>query len=382
MSESKDTEKIPEEFTKIVYDLVNDILFTFPEYKNKLDVDLHNIKETKDQESVEVVYEHIKKILPERFFDILYKNEEMFQKEEIKCEFLPGINFSKLWKSDISEKTKETIWKYLQLLLFTVIGQVNSGESFGDSAKLFEAINEKELKGKLEETIENLQNMMGSDTPIIDISNIEHLPNPEDIQDHITGLLDGKLGSLAREIAEETAADLNFETEDATSVNDVFQKLFKNPGKLTNLVKSVGGKLDDKIKSGQINERELMQEASNLLGKMKDMPGMGDIQSMLKKMGMNPGRGNKMNTGAMQNVLNQNIKKQQARDKVREKAIKQQQEKREMMQQQQKMQAEYKPLSNEELEQLVFSIEGDKPEKTVREPASSNKKKKKKGKKK
>ena len=382
MSEFKDSEKIPEEFTKIIYDLVNDILFTFPEYKNKLDVDLHNIKETKDEESIKSIYEHIKKNFPERFFDILYKNEEMFEKKEINTEFLPGIHFSNLWKSDISEKTKETIWKYLQLLLFTVIGQVNSGESFGDSAKLFEAINEKELKGKLEETIENLQNMMEGDNPIIDISNIEHLPNPEDIQDHITGLLDGKLGSLAREIAEETAADLDFDAENATSVNDVFQKFFKNPGKLTNLVKSVGGKLDDKIKSGQINERELMQEASNLLGKMKDMPGMGDIQSMMRKMGMNPGRGNKMNTGAMQNALNQNIKKQQARERAREKAIQQQQEKRKMMEQKEKMKQEYKPITNEEIDQLVFSIEGEKPEKTIREPTTTNKKKKKKGKKK
>ena len=39
------------------------------------------------------------------------------------------------------------------------------------------------------------------------------LPNAEEIHDHITGMLDGKLGQLAREIAEETASNLNFDME-------------------------------------------------------------------------------------------------------------------------------------------------------------------------
>jgi hypothetical protein len=78
MSESTGNEthidEIPSEFTKIVYDLTNDILFTFPEYKDNLHIDLYNIKETRDTESIKNVYEHIKQVLPERFFDILYKN--------------------------------------------------------------------------------------------------------------------------------------------------------------------------------------------------------------------------------------------------------------------------------------------------------------------
>ena len=91
-------EAIPEEFTKVIYDLVNDILFTFPEFKEKLDIDLYNIKETRDEDSIRNVYEHVKKVYPERFFDILYKNVEIFSKEDINTEFLPGIDFKILWK--------------------------------------------------------------------------------------------------------------------------------------------------------------------------------------------------------------------------------------------------------------------------------------------
>jgi hypothetical protein len=381
MSKSSDKEEaLPEDFPKLIYDLINDILFTFPEYKENLDENLLKIKEDQDKESVKNIYEYFKKVLPERFFDILYKNEDMFQKEEINTEFLPGIDFKKLWKEDISEKTKETIWKYLQLILFTVIGKVDSQDSFGDTAKLFEAINEDELKEKLEETMSNLQNMMGGED-VIDISGIdmENLPRPEQIQDHINGLLDGKLGNLAKEIAEETAEELNLNSENAQSVNDVFQQLFKNPGKLMNLVKNVGGKLDSKIKSGEIKESEIMQEASELLSKMKDMPGMGDIQSMMRQMGLNLGRGQKVNLGAMQGKLNQNIKVAQMKERIKKKSMEKQKE----LEHQQYLNSLPKPppMTNEEIEQLVYSIEGDKPEKSQRSDNPNKKKKKKKNKK-
>lgn len=381
MSKSNDKEQsLPEDFPKLIYDLINDILFTFPEYKEKLDENLLKIKDNQDKESVKVIYEYFKKVLPERFFDILYKNEDMFQKEEVNTEFLPGIDFKSLWQEDISTKTKETIWKYLQLILFTVIGKVDSQESFGDTAKLFETINESELKEKLEETMSNLQNMMGGED-VIDISGIdmENLPRPEQIQDHINGLLNGKLGNLAKEIAEETAQELNFNTENAQSVNDVFQQLFKNPGKLMNLVKNVGGKLDSKIKSGEIKESELMQEASELLSKMKDMPGMGDMQSMMRQMGLNLGKGQKVNLGAMQGKLNQNIKLAQMKERIKQKAAQKQKEKEET----EKI-PHAPPMTDAQIEELVFSIEGEKPEKSERNGNNNNNnnKKKKKGKKK
>ena len=64
-----------------------------------------------------------------------------------------------------------------------------------------------------------------------------------------------------------------------------------------------------------------MAEASELLSKMKDMPGMGDIQSMLKKMGMGGKGGGKMNLGAMSNMLNQNMKSAELREKMKKNSM-------------------------------------------------------------
>ena len=57
--------------------------------------------------------------------------------------------------------------------------------------------------------------------------NSEDLPNPEDLQDHLNGLMDGKLGRLAQEIANETAEDMDIDMDDSANVGDVFKKLLK-----------------------------------------------------------------------------------------------------------------------------------------------------------
>ena len=333
--------EVPEEFTKVIKDFVGDLKTTFPEYhsliskwwKDESTFDyIENEKERKlaieasDNTSSKLVFSFCQKKIPPRFFDILYKNEDIFKEDyEGDTEFLPHIHFKSLWQFDLSQTTRDTIWKYLQLMMFSIVSSLNNKEAFGDSAKLFEAINQDEFKNKLEETLTQMQGLF-------DISgNVEHtdgegnfnmgnMPNANDIQDHITGMLDGKLGKLAKEIAEETAEDLNMDMENVTDVKDVFQKLIKNPTKLMGLVKTVGDKLDTRIKSGEIKESELIAEASELMNKMKDMPGMGNIQSMLNKMGMGNLGGGKVNTAAMESQLNKRMKTAQMKERMRAKA--------------------------------------------------------------
>ena len=96
--------------------------------------------------------------------------------------------------------------------------------------------------------------------------------------------------------------------------------LFKNPGKLMDLVKNVGSKLDTKIKSGAIKESELLEEASELLNKMKNMPGMDNLENMFSKMGI-PGMGNgaKVDMNAFNRHMQQNLRAAKMRDRMRSK---------------------------------------------------------------
>jgi hypothetical protein len=250
----------------------------------------------------------------------LYKKEEIFA-DSADTEFLPLIHFNNIWSSDISDNTREIIWKYFQLILFSVVGSLENKELFGDTAKLFETINESEFKEKLEETFANMQDMFDKgETGEGDKGDDKaKIPNAEDIHGHISGMLDGKLGMLAKEIAEETANDLNLDMENVTDMKGVFNNLVKNPDKLMGLVKNVGNKLDSRIKSGELKESELISEATDIMNRMKDMPGMDNIQSLIAKMGLG-GHGQKVNTAAMEAQLERKLKAAKTKERILAKA--------------------------------------------------------------
>ena len=386
----------PDEFYKIINDFTSDIVTTFPEYSGLIsrwwNRPTDNSEQAKQKETL-FVFRHCVKIFPERFFDILYKNNEIFAEEsEIGTEFLPGIVFKQLWNLDISDSTRETMWKYLQLILFSVIGCVHNKSELGDTAKLFEAIDEEELKKKLQEILEGMQNLFdASGTPLngMDASfsgiNMENMPNAQEIHQHINSMMGGKLGKFAMELAEETAADLNLDMDNTGDAKDVFQKLFKNPAKMMNMIKNIGSKFDDKIKSGEIKESELMQEGMELLEKMKNMPGMGDMQKMFSQMGIpGLGKGAKLNMAAMEANLNRNMKTAKMKERIRAKA-----EANARARDKKQARTDFcnmsdaQPQMTEEELIKIFST-GEKVEKTPRgakPPEQSNKSGKKKGKK-
>ena len=86
-----------------------------------------------------------------------------------------------------------------------------------------------------------------------------------------------------RKLFSETEKDF----ENVTDIKGVFDTLFKNPAKLMNLVKSVSEKLDSRMKSGDINEQEMMSETGDLVNKLKDIPGLGNIQSLISGLNLN-----------------------------------------------------------------------------------------------
>ena len=387
------------EFNKVVSEFIPDLLECFPEYTDKIHSGIHSIvknfhAESKDSEDFEIciddeekeqmdlVYQHSKQVIPERFFDILYKNNEMFDevKDETKkdttkpsMEFLIGIDFGKLWNHpDMSEKTQEIIWKYLQLFLFSIVSDMKDGNMFGDTAKLFEAINENEFRKKLEETMEEMQsffenierNDKGESTEGGESEKTEgntdngsggsgpsfkkeDLPDPEKIHDHIQSMMGGKIGCLAKEIAEETMGDmdLDLDMKDGGDLNPdkLFKQLFKDPSKLMKITKNIGGKLESKIKNGDIKEEELMQEASEMMTKMKEMPGMDQFNDIIKAFGGNMG---KMNQKATNNAMSQRMREMSVRERMQD-ILKQRQSNRESKGSKGESQQESNPDSTE-----------------------------------
>jgi hypothetical protein len=167
-------------------------------------------------------------------------------------------------------------------------------ESIGDFFnKMQENENiDEDAKEKLEKTKEEMEKMM-SDLPDMEKmmgalpENLKkNMPNLENLQENLKNIFDGKIGSLAKEMAEEIADDFKdiIDESEVSNPQDVIKKLMKNPKKISELMKTVGSKLDNKMKSGEISKEELMKEASEMMGHMKDFGGEGEMGDMLKNV--------------------------------------------------------------------------------------------------
>jgi hypothetical protein len=392
MANSDTGETQTQQLDKLFSDFISDLKTTYPEYDTQFK-SLYNDEKL----NMDLILNHCQNVYPQRFFDILYKNEDIFKEDsESNTHFLPNIEFKNLWNLEgVSDNTKETIWKYLQLIVFSVIGSVEDKSVFGDCEKLFEAINEDEFKSKLESTMQDLEHIFDfatndvsqNDTTESDTSNNFQMPNPEDIHSHISGLLDGKLGKLATEITEETVQELDIDISNMTSGNEVFEQLFKDPTKLMKIVKKVGTKLDSKMKSGEINEKELMSEATELMKQMKNMPGMGKMDDMLKnlgplasQLGSSMGKNARFNKGAFNNLM----KKEEAKERM----LKTIQKRKEEREKQAKLEEERKAqrlqqssVTQEQIEALLNEEWINEPLSKKQKPVQSKNKKKKKNKK-
>ena len=285
-----------EEFKNVINDFLADILITYPEYEE--------IISKEEYKNYEALYTYCKQLYPKHFFQILYKKNELFEED---IDLLPEINFKDLWLQEISENTRETIWRYLQLILFNCIGDVNTDNPFGETAELFKEIDQHELKVKLDECLSDMQELFGNE----DDNKKDAIPNVEDLHKNIETMLDGKLGSLAKEIANDVVDDLDILDDNIKNPDEVFKKLFSNPGKLMNLVKTVGSKLDDKMKKGDIKENDILDEASNLMKTMDGMPGFNNMKDLFSKF--NPNQKN------MHNQLNQKMRTHNIKQKLKEK---------------------------------------------------------------
>jgi hypothetical protein len=184
--------------------------------------------------------------------------------------------------------------------------------------------------GNMKEMFENMQSEAGqSEGPKHEGPKHEGVPNANDLHEHLKGLFNGKIGSLAKELAEEISHDVEhlFDEEGASGINpndirstgDLIGKLMKNPKKIMSLMKTISGKLQSKMKSGDISEEEIMKEAGDIMGKMKGMKGMGPMNEMFKNLakGMG-GAGGKagINVAALQRMQKQMAMKERMQNKM------------------------------------------------------------------
>ena len=388
--ENTNENTIPENFQAVILDFTKDLSITFPEYTYLWAKYVNtNLPE---QDLIEL-YNYCLSVYPERFFDILYQTDDIFKPDATtNTLFLPNVEFKLLFNCEgVSENTKKSIWKYLQLVLFTVIGGVKDKTKFGDTMNMFEGMNEEDLQGKLKEAMEGITDFfkhMESDEPgehseakpdfdkiFENIPNADQFPNSEEfkkafenmssgipngmpdisnMQDHLKTIFEGKIGTLAKEMAEEISEEfsdlLGADTGDIQSTDDLMKKLMKNPKKIMDLMKTVSGKLDKKMASGDISKDEIMKEDSDLVNKMKEMGGTEQFNELFKNLTKSMGamgKGARMDTNAMERMT----KQQTTRERMLRKL-----EQRKQLQNQMKPSVNYSIQQGQQPGNYVFSL--------------------------
>jgi hypothetical protein len=277
------------EFIKVIGDFIRDVSTTFPEYERLLQ------KCSTDNDRL---YEFCLRKYPARSADFFSKNESIFSEDsEVDTEFLPRVHFKNLWQyDDLSEGTKDAIWSYLQLISLSLgVEQLEPSISVPPEDMDEMVQNALEHMSQIWKKESDSGFFSGSDgtlpTATTSASSTDATADPPvpplgGGADPFEGLFTGKLADIAKELAEETAGTLSF-SEDAT-LEEATKQLFSNPGNLAAVMQSVTSKLDQRMKSGELNQEEMMAEAMAMMGKMGSIPGLGNLFNNIGNLGKNP----------------------------------------------------------------------------------------------
>jgi len=405
---SEESNKQPaftEEFRKSIIDFTNDLTNTFPEYSHLWKKWSNDTSDFEFQE----LFEKCLAVYPERFFDILNQNNAIFSDSNVNTFFLPEVDFKQLFNMQgVSDKTKESIWKYLQVILLIIVRSLEDKMDFGKAMNMFNDLNIDDLQNQLEDVISNItdffektqndeaesENTENSEQPRVNI------PKLNELQEHLQGLFDGKIGKLAKELAEDMgndlAKELGEELEGVSSTKEVLSKLMQNPGRMGNVVNTVKEKLASKMESGEISKDDLMKEATEMMGKMKnlgeglgDMEGMGNLGNLFNSFAqnMNIPKGARVNKSKM----NQMEKTASLKERLRARALAKKQEQvvkqleSEAIRIQREKEYEKFIAENPNFLESTFSLDDKQEKSSVRDPnvlsASQKKRAKKKAKK-
>lgn len=211
--------------------------------------------------------------------DFYEKNAIIFNTDNI---ILENINLHTLWNCDVSDKTREQIWKYLfTLYLYSYCD--NQDIHMGELVKKFKGIDFNELNSddftiysvldnlnsykRINKLIKNeskkLDNKKSSNPLLESLGNLGNL-NLTD------GLINGEIGKLAKEIAGEINPEKfqkDLENKDPQELlNSLFTGNLDNSSPIMGLVNTISGKIQEKISEGSINENILFNEAQDILG--------------------------------------------------------------------------------------------------------------------
>ena len=170
------------------------------------------------------------------------------------------------------------------------------GEGLGGIMKMAQSLSES-LKdvdlSKLQEQIQNVDEGDDNDEDNEDNNNEENNDDIDSTETSSNPVNDMLGGSLFSDLASEMANTFNFDEIEAESENGVpdigktlgnFMK-GDNPAKFMNLISKFGSKLESDVKSGKVNQKDILNQTSKMMGNLEDAGvSSNEIQEQAAKM--------------------------------------------------------------------------------------------------
>ena len=247
---------------------VNDICKVFPEHKECIDKNYSTILELTELsiDDNEIISEFLKNI-DNNSNDISNKDSKIFTEDLF---LIKEISMKSIWESDISEKTKENIWKYLQAFCVINISR-NSNDKINEVLKSIES-NEKVTDKKTVKEMKKLKKMNENLIKDEDNNNTDTGTN-NDIENLVENTA---IGNLAKEITE----SMGFNDNGEPDIEDIMK-----PENMMNMFQTINITLNEKINNKELDMSNLFGEASGLMNNNDIMKGMMGMISGMSNAG-------------------------------------------------------------------------------------------------
>lgn len=289
--------EVEQKLFSLFSDFIRDLSKVFPEIKNSLyrnyeDCLVESDKCLSDFPKVKRFLELIGDY--EKY--IVDKNLEFF---DLEVEFLEEIQFNRLWEKNISNKTRESIWKYFQTFQLININLKSS-----------EALNAVLEGNKIDKSaLKDIKKMQKLSEEVQSKSNTTEGEN--DLDQMLGGIMNSGIGEIAKEVAKGLDVESMFGSVDENSNPMELMAKLMNPDKMGAIFNNINSVMEKKMESGELTQEGLKKEAEGMMGKMGENP---MFKNMMQQMGEN-----NMDTSEKSEELTREEKQRRLREKIKEK---------------------------------------------------------------
>jgi hypothetical protein len=147
-------------FNDMMQQFLDELVLTFPEEKSfvKYQATFGLVRKARPRSILESFMKSIGPVASQ----LMEKNERFFKENSDSVPLLSELNIAKIWTDDLSETTKDAIWKYLQTL-YILASTISALPA--ETLSMIESVAEKCAKQMTEEGItgeeELMKNMTG-----------------------------------------------------------------------------------------------------------------------------------------------------------------------------------------------------------------------------